>query len=303
MVHFWWSGTHTQMLSIQSRYSFDCLTFECEYELDFVQNLKSCLFSGCKYSKSQRFFSKTDRKIERLSKKTFDLLLKIVMHFVMLPTSIASFATYFITDSGSDSFELPIPMWYFFSSKHFILEKKIILVFLVILSLVERLPFGWDNPLGYLIAIVLQYMFLFYEYVIIACSFGLLFGVFRIEMSGTKEIKRILHSIDHWQSNAQASKNQQNDLKVLFSEYIDAHAAVKQLSINSIFQNPKGSQALIFHIFLFQSRAGFLENLSTHVHVFFHMEPFVDLCCIAGYTNSWVYFYINFQSDFQERSE
>lgn len=97
----------------------------------------------------------------------------------------------------------------------------------LILILVQRFPFDWDNLRGYLVAVILQHGFLIYEYVIIACSFALLFGVYRIVLSATKEIKRILHSMNE---EAQTKGNQ---LKILLSEYIDVHTAIKQLSKNS----------------------------------------------------------------------
>lgn len=72
-------------------------------------------------------------------------------------------------------------------------------------------------------------MFLTYEYVIIACSFVLLFGVYRIVMSVTKEIKRILRSIN---KEAKTNENRSNELKILVFEYIDVHTGIKQLSTN-----------------------------------------------------------------------
>lgn len=47
-------------------------------------------------------------------------------------------------------------------------------------------------------------------------------------LSIIKEIKRILRSIN---DKAHASENQTNEIKMLLSEYIDAHSAIKQLSI------------------------------------------------------------------------
>lgn len=54
---------------------------------------------------------------------------------------------------------------------------------------------------------------------------GLGIGVCSFANSITKEIQRILHSI-----NVKAQANQ-NQLKTLFTEYIHVHTAVKQLSI------------------------------------------------------------------------
>ena len=66
---------------------------------------------GCKYPESWRFFSKINEQVERLSGIVFMIVGKIALQFVMLPTCIASFGNYFLTDLGSDSFQLPIPIW------------------------------------------------------------------------------------------------------------------------------------------------------------------------------------------------
>lgn len=67
--------------------------------------------SGCKYAKSKQFFLKTNRQVERLSEIVITLIVKIVVQIMMLPKAIISFATYFATGSGSESFEIPYPMW------------------------------------------------------------------------------------------------------------------------------------------------------------------------------------------------
>lgn len=69
------------------------------------------IFLGSKDPKSKRFFMKTNRQIERLSETVFIVLVKITRQFVITPKFIVSFATYLITDSGKDSFQLPLPLW------------------------------------------------------------------------------------------------------------------------------------------------------------------------------------------------
>lgn len=77
-----------------------------------LKNNNSCVrFLGCKFPKPRTFFFKTNAKIERLSKIVFTVVVKIIVQFVMVPKCIVSFAVYLTTDAGSDSFELPIPMW------------------------------------------------------------------------------------------------------------------------------------------------------------------------------------------------
>lgn len=96
----------------------------------------------------------------------------------------------------------------------------------------KRLPFDWTNPIGYLIAVTIEYIILGYEYLINACNIGLGIGAYWIAISTTKEIQRILRSIKY---KIHAKNNQSNDeLKNLFSEFIEVHAVTKQLSTTSI---------------------------------------------------------------------
>lgn len=74
------------------------------------QTLKS-FTSGCKYPISEAFFFKANQQIERLSEIVFMAMLKVLLQLLLLPKCIASFGIYFTTDSGSDSFQLPIPLW------------------------------------------------------------------------------------------------------------------------------------------------------------------------------------------------
>lgn len=78
-------------------------------------SLKFNLFiAGCKYPQSKEFFSKANQQAERLTEFVFLVVVKISLQCFMLPRCIFSFGVYFFTDSGSDSFGLPVPLWYEF---------------------------------------------------------------------------------------------------------------------------------------------------------------------------------------------
>lgn len=93
-----------------------------------------------------------------------------------------------------------------------------------------RFPFHTNNPLGYSIAVIIEYVAIGYEFFIVACTLALGIGTCWFAISITKEIKRIRHSIN---DAAQANQNQSNELKILFSEYIHVHSSIKQLSKHS----------------------------------------------------------------------
>lgn len=114
-----------------------------------------------------------------------------------------------------------------------------------------RFPFDSNNPTGYLIAVLIEYVIVTYEYIMITCTLGLAIGAFWFIISVTKEIQHILHSIN---DKAQANEDQSNEMQILFAEYIDAHAALKQLSLLSLVNKSKSDTFLLqFRNYCFQS--------------------------------------------------
>lgn len=67
-----------------------------------------------------------------------------------------------------------------------------------------------------------------YDYFLDATTLGLGIGAYVLTLAAAKEIQHILRSIG---DKVQKHPNQLKELNVLFSEYIHAHAAIKQLSI------------------------------------------------------------------------
>lgn len=98
--------------------------------------------------------------------------------------------------------------------------------------LLKRFPFDWENPLGYLIAIAVQYVVVAYECFAGACSLSLGIGLYWFVNSASKDFQRFLPSI-----NDRADESPSNELKMLFIEFVDAHVIIKQLSIVAI-QSP-----------------------------------------------------------------
>lgn len=92
----------------------------------------------------------------------------------------------------------------------------------------KRFPFDSNDLVGYATAIIIEYVLFGYECVIVACTLSLGIGACDFAISITKEIQRILRAINN---EAHADDNRLNEMKILFSEYIYAHAAIKKLSI------------------------------------------------------------------------
>ena len=80
------------------------------------------------------------------------LIVKISVPGFVLPKAIISFFLYFTTDSGNDSFLLPLPTWYAFTFKFQtdFFDCQFCGIF--------RIPFNYKIPIGYPIAVALQFM-------------------------------------------------------------------------------------------------------------------------------------------------
>lgn len=111
-----------------------------------------------------------------------------------------------------------------------VLTQWNVLIFLA----ANRFPYEWNSPVGYLIVIIFEYIILGYQLFIVACTLALGVGAFVFATSISKEIQRILHSINY---EARRNERQSNGLEVLFFEYLGAHGFVKQLSmLNTHYQ-------------------------------------------------------------------
>lgn len=87
-------------------------TFWFHHWMIWMQNIKriKCIL-GRKYPKSMKLFMETSRRVERVCAIVFMVIMKIIVQFIMLPKCTVSFGIYFLTEAGSDSFELPYPLW------------------------------------------------------------------------------------------------------------------------------------------------------------------------------------------------
>lgn len=152
----------------------------------------------------------------------------------------------------------------------------------------KRFPFDMKNPVGYSIAIVIEYITCGYEFFTVACTLSVVIGSYWVSISATKEIQHILHSIN---DKTRANENHPNEFGILFAEFIDAHAAVKQLSWHKVSISYPHC-ILLPIIDFFQIGPWFFGYLSTHSHVPVHMESLCNLRCHAYYSNrnSWVHF-------------
>lgn len=84
----------------------------------------------------------------------------------------------------------------------------------VLASKIKRFPFEWNNPIGYSIAIIHEYITCGYEFYVITCALALGIAAYCFVTAITKDLQLILHSIN---DEARANESQSSELKILFS--------------------------------------------------------------------------------------
>lgn len=82
--------------------------------------------------------------------------------------------------------------------------------------------------MGYLTAVILEYVVLGFELYITACTLSLAIGGYLLAVSGTDEFQRFAPIINE---KAQTVKDLSTEFKTLFTDFVDAHGSVKQFSI------------------------------------------------------------------------
>lgn len=97
----------------------------------------------------------------------------------------------------------------------------------------KRFPFDTTNPIGYSVAVLLEYGMCAYELFIVACTLSLGIGAFWFAISATTQFQHYLPMINDKASTG--VNGQSHEFKILFSAFIDSHGVVKQLSIFHYF--------------------------------------------------------------------
>lgn len=94
------------------------------------------------------------------------------------------------------------------------------------MAIKSRFPFDCKNPVGYLVAIVLLYIMIFYMFFVIASMLSLGIGTFILAVLSTVEIKRYMNLVSE---HAISKKNRSKSLQLL-ADFVDFHSGLKQLS-------------------------------------------------------------------------
>lgn len=90
-----------------------------------------------------------------------------------------------------------------------------------------RFPFDPNNPIGYFMAFIMEYIIFGYEYFVVACAISLGIGIYWFITSSTKRTRHIVHKMNDY--SARTDGKHVNRFK-LFADFIYAHQDMKQLS-------------------------------------------------------------------------
>lgn len=207
-------------------------------------NAFSIIFLGLRISGSKSLYEELNRKIEKWSAIIYFVSVIIFPINLIGSMIILSFYTYFTTDLDSDAFALPVPMWFVINRK--VPRKSYVEDFNChFLNSIERFPFNWKNPTGYLSAALVQYLLATFVFFIISCSATLAFAIYLFTETAANDIVHNLHTFN---KNAESKKNQHLLLaRTQLIELIDYHANLKQLSqIDDFFKEKYSIKLYVF---------------------------------------------------------
>lgn len=186
--------------------------------------LELILFQDGENPVSEAIFADANQKVEKWTKLINEVIGKAAPMWILLPKFIYSFYIYFKT--GTRAFGLPFDMWLAFETiKN---TKKPMLS--CDLYVIQRFPFGINNPVGYVIAFTLQYVVFACMFINVSCFGSTGIGCWKFAIAYTEDIRNILTEIDDIAQDAEY----QIKLDQKLSEFIVQHSLGKQLSAFTI---------------------------------------------------------------------
>lgn len=93
----------------ESTFEFQSSQIQCTTYRYHFQHL--IFFEGWQYPGSAKIYIKTHGLVEKLCKIMYFVIVNVTVPGFILPKAFICFVVYFTTNSGSDAFELPLPIW------------------------------------------------------------------------------------------------------------------------------------------------------------------------------------------------
>lgn len=237
------------------------------YQARFTPHRFHC-FSALKYSATKSIFRKAIRLERRLSEIIYFVIAKMTPKLICLPFLFITFCTYFTTDLGSTAIELPWPMWWACTWKSQTKER-----YEISNAFFQRLPFDWRNPLGYVVAVAIQYTMTSYATIIGSAVIAIGIGSYLYVIASCKCIKGNLMSISHeWSTQ---------NIFDQFIEFIEFHKFVKQLRNKwnwSIIFYSIGIGDILFIVYCLCRFINDLTDIFQHLLTIVFVWCFVTIC-------------------------
>lgn len=114
---------------------------------------------------------------------------------------------------------------------------------------INRFPFDWQNPFGFLVAIALQYALTTYTFMIASPIIAMAIASHLYAIALSKVIKGSIFFINR---SAQAKKTDQSICLEQIVEFLELHSSAKQLSRKSIKCSFVCPRALTLFLLFFQ---------------------------------------------------
>lgn len=181
--------------------------------------------SGSKNSVSKFIYIELNKKIEWMSKQMYHILIDGSFVAAIFPATLITAINYFWHDLGDQSYFTPfLMMWIglFFWLSNYFRNKKFSLLFFFL-----RMPFNWKAPLGYVAAMLIQTIDVYYTGL---C--GLPIGCFLF--GGCILLKTIIVDITNDLSKlgiVQNSEQDRIDMKLVFCDIIHDFSQAKRLRL------------------------------------------------------------------------
>lgn len=144
----------------------------------------------------------------------------------------------------------------------------------IIIYFYRRLPFNWNGPIGYLVAITIQWMSLTFVCfsIMVVVSVGIAGYLFSVAV--IKDIKCILQAIDENSKTKARSKQ----IYKQFCELIDLHSTIKQLS-HVHFVCVCVLKLFINFFFVFFRALSCFSDVYQPIFIFLFLRSLLTLCC------------------------
>lgn len=184
-------------------------------------------------------YEETNRVVEKWSKLAFLAFARLTPIAFVFSKAALIYLIYYVTDAGSDAFDLPYSMWLV------CFQLKVIILILRFCLKIQRFPWNWQTPVGYFIAVIIQYILT--SYVFTFGALALVIGLGCILM-GKSLVKDICTSMNSFNDIANDDGHRQR-MNEQLADFIDTHSSLIELSALCSDSNFNASPPFILHVF------------------------------------------------------